>query len=287
MASRACFRHWPELITRHMSTRPISRETMDDCIAAVNQAMSLAATMLQTGSREIKEAKGDRDFATATDLSIEAALRGLLAGLTPDIPLLGEERGGVDIGAPLFWTLDPVDGTINFAQGMPLCGISLALVNQGRAVIGAIELPFLGQSYRAVAGHGVRCNGEAVRVSSSGSLAGAVIAFGDFAVGSGAGDINRDRLKVIKALSSRVMRVRMLGSAAVDLAWVASGRLHASVIFSNKAWDMQAGALLVREAGGVVCDLDGSMHDVFSASTIAASPALKKDLLELLNEAMA
>lgn len=261
--------------------------SMDDCIAAVGQAMRMANGMLSAGDKGGHVAKGDRDFATATDMAIESGLRGLLAQLTPDIPLLGEERGGADVGMPLFWTLDPVDGTINFAQGMPMCGISLALVSRGRAVIGAIDLPHLGECYMAVAGCGATCNGMPLHVAEPAGMASAVVAFGDFAFGPDAAKKNLDRLKVVEALSAQVLRVRMLGSAATDLAWVASGRLSASVIFSNKPWDMQAGALLVREAGGVVCDLDGSMHDVYSSATLATTPLFRDALLALLGEAMA
>jgi myo-inositol-1(or 4)-monophosphatase len=126
-----------------------------------------------------------------------------------------------------------LDGTSNFAHGLPLCAISLALLHDGRPVVAVID-----------------------------------------ATGDGADRKNELRVAATIQLTPRVHRIRMLGTAAVDLAWVADGRLDASVTLGNKPWDASAGVLIAREAGATVTDANGRPHDLTSAATIAAAPAL-------------
>ena len=112
-----------------------------------------------------------------------------------------------------------------------------------------------------------------------------MVAIGDYAVGIDAETRNRPRLALTGKLAARVQRVRMFGSAAVDLAWVAEGRIDASVMLSNTPWDTAAGVLIAREAGAVVVDLDGSPHTTNAQATIAANPKILTDLIELITEA--
>jgi len=259
--------------------------TLDDLYEKAKRAMHISRQMMLKRSGVDKHSsKGEKDFATDVDFAIEAEVRSFLESSTPDIPLLGEENGGADINDSLFWALDPIDGTINYARDIPLCGISLALIKNGKAVIGLIDLPYLSQSYEAVEGKGAFLNGQKISISEVEKLEKSIVSFGDFAVGVGEKQKNKKRLGVINALSGHVMRVRMLGSAAIDLAWLANGVMDASITLSNNAWDVQAGILIVREAGGVVCDLDGSPHNVLSKCTIATTPTLKNELLTLLAE---
>jgi len=152
-------------------------------------------------------------------------------------------------------------------------------------VVGVIRLPFLGQLYTAERGRGAYEAGRRLQVSATAELRDAIVAIGDYAVGDGANGKNRARLTLTRHLAEQAQRVRMLGTAAIDLAWVASGQLDASITLSNKPWDMAAGALLVQEAGGRVVDRDGTDHSASSAATIAATPALTAELLALLADA--
>jgi len=257
--------------------------SIEELFTQAKQVMDVARKMmLKRIAVDEHAAKGDKDFATAVDFAIEAKVRSLLRKATPEIPIMGEEEGGADIGETLFWVLDPIDGTINYSRNLPLCGISLALVKGGQAVIGLVELPYLRQSYTAIEGAGAFLNGEMIVVSKTASLDQAIVSFGDFAVGESSSLKNERRLNVMKSLSAKALRVRMLGSAAIDLSWLANGLVDASITLSNNAWDVQAGCLIVREAGGMVCDLDGSPHTVLSGCTIATTPSLKSELLELL-----
>ena len=159
---------------------------------------------------------------------------------TPGIGFLGEEEGftgstGPDYG--LTWVLDPVDGTVNFVHGLPLCAVPLGLVRRRRPVLGVIEAPFLGTRYHAAEGDGAYADGEPIRASGVATLADAVVAVGDYAVGADAEPANRLRLAVTARLVPRVQRIRMLGTAALDLAWLAHGRLDALVMLANNPWD--------------------------------------------------
>jgi myo-inositol-1(or 4)-monophosphatase len=145
-----------------------------------------------------------------------------------------------------------------------------------------IDLPFLGVRYWAVEHKGAYAGDRRIAASRTARLNEAIVAVGDYAVGVGADEKNGLRLALNEQLAGRVQRVRMLGSAAIDLAWVAEGKLDASMTMSNKPWDTAAGVIIAREAGAVVIDQDGSDHTSSSAATIAVAPGVAEELLALL-----
>lgn len=224
-------------------------------------------------------AKGERDFALAVDLHVEREVKAILAA--SNIPVLGEELAWQgDHQAERFWVVDPVDGTVNYSRQLPLFGTCIALVESGVAILGGISLPLLQERYLAERGNGATLNGLPLHVSAVDQLDRAVVGLGDFAVGVGCEAKNRLRFALMQVLAPQVLRIRMPGSAAVQFAWLAAGRLDVSIILSNKAWDVQAGVLLAREAGARVFDGDGSEHTTASRYTLAAVPALKEGVLE-------
>lgn len=229
--------------------------------------------------------KHDRDLVSDVNIAIERQIRGLLKEATPDIGFLGEEEGRTrDSRAGWLWTLDPIDGTSNYAHGIPLCATSLALLRDGTAVLGVIDAPFLGHRYHAIAGRGAYAGGRQLSVSAISRMRDAVVAVGDYATGPGADSKNETRLAVTVQLAPRVHRLRMIGTAALDLAWVADCRLDCSVTLGNQPWDTSAGVLIARESGASVVDADGSPHSLDSTFTIAAPPALIDQLLLLVRE---
>ncbi len=155
-----------------------------------------------------------------------------------------------------------------------MCATSLALLRDGRPVLGVIDAPFLAERYHAVEDHGAWNGTRPLAASTTASLRDAIVAIGDYATGREATRKDQARLAATIALTSRVHRIRMLGTAAIDLAWVADGRLDASITLGNLPWDMAAGVIIAREAGAAVTDLDGTPHTAHSAATIAAAPAL-------------
>ncbi|SDR68528.1 inositol monophosphatase family protein [Actinopolymorpha singaporensis] len=240
--------------------------------------------------------KSDRDFASNLDFTVERELRAYLREHTPRFGFLGEEEGSgaTEGGRPElpvtdpaaderpFWALDPVDGTSNLIHGVPMCGTSLGLVHRRRPVLGVIDLPFLNERYHARRGGGAFLNGDPIHGGRATSLQRAFVAVGDFATGAAAERQNPLRLAMVEQLAHRVERIRMLGSAATDLAWTAAGRVDACVLLSNKPWDTAAGVIIAREAGADVVDVDGSPHDLDSQGTIAVSAAVRDELLALL-----
>jgi myo-inositol-1(or 4)-monophosphatase len=201
----------------------------------------------------------------------------------PGVAILGEEEGvSGDPDSELLWALDPIDGTANLVHGMPLTGVSLGLLYAGRPVLGVIDLPFLDARYWAVEHAGAYVGDRRIGASRTARLRDAVVAIGDYAVGVDADEKNHLRLALTEHLAGRAQRVRMLGSAAIDLAWVAEGKLDASMTMSNKPWDTAAGVIIAREAGAVVIDQDGSDHTSSSVATIAVAPGVVEELLALV-----
>jgi myo-inositol-1(or 4)-monophosphatase len=230
--------------------------------------------------------KGDRDFATHVDLRIESEIRASLGETTPEIPFLGEEEGGREELRGARWVLDPIDGTINFARDSPLCSISLSMVLDASRCWESSMHRFWVSGSSPARGAGAYLNGARISVAEVPALTEAIVEVADFKVGVGSEEENRVHLAVLARLARESLRVRMLGSAALDLAWLAAGRLSATLMLSNLPWDVTAGLLLVREAGGAVFDYDGSPHGADSRYTIASVPSLVGPVRRIVVEAM-
>jgi myo-inositol-1(or 4)-monophosphatase len=251
-----------------------------------SKALDLARSILLATTPDEITVKADRDFASDIDYQIEREVRTYLRDATPNIGFLGEEEGALDVDPRHeYWVFDPVDGTSNLIHGLPICGSSLALISRGRPVLGGIDLPFLGERYSAQDGSGAYCNGRQLHASGTRRLDAAIVSVGDFAVGVGAASKNTVRFAITRQLADRAERVRMFGSAIVDLAWVAAGRLDASVMLANKPWDVSAGVVIAREAGAQVLDLDGTAHTLSATATVAVAPLLRADMRALLADA--
>ena len=249
------------------------------------EAMDIASSVVSSRDPGELTPKGDRDLTSEVDFAVERSIRDFLRTRTPTIGILGEEEG-MSIGSSEYmWVLDPVDGTVNYVRGLPLCGISLALVRDDQPIIGVIDLPFLGPRYSAALGTGAYRNGQRIYASKAHTIKDAVVAIGDYAVGDNADSKNVLRIAITQELAATALRVRMVGSAAIDLAWLADGGLDASLTMSNNPWDMAAGVIIAREAGALVVDSDGSDYTLRSGSTIAAPANLMDELLRLLAHA--
>jgi myo-inositol-1(or 4)-monophosphatase len=258
----------------------------EELLPVALEAAGVASELMRTRVPEVLTAKGDRDMATEVDYAIERAVRDFLQARSPDIAMLGEEEGiSGDPEAELLWVLDPIDGTANYVRGIPLCGVSLGLMQAGRPLVGVIDLPFLETRYHAAQGVGAYAGDRRLRVSGTSDLRDAVVALGDYAVDEDADDQNRLQLALTKQLVTNVQRVRMFGSAALDLAWVADGKVDALIMLSNKPWDTSAGVIIAREAGARVIDAAGDDHTFTSTATIATTPALEPHIIELIKRA--
>jgi myo-inositol-1(or 4)-monophosphatase len=266
-----------------MSTVGVVRE-LSELLAVAEEAVDLArGIVLAAGTFEV-HAKGDRDMVTDVDLRVEREVRALLTGRTPEIGVLGEEEG-LSGDPTLRWALDPVDGTVNFVHGIPLNAVSLGLIDGDRSIVGVIDTPFLDRRYTAIDGGGAHADGAPISVSDTTALDRAIVSTGDFGVGPGR-TTNPARARLTATLVEHVERIRMWGSAAIDLAWLAEGRTDAIVMLSNRPWDTAAGVVIAREAGAVLLDVDGTPHTSESRATIGVSPALVDALLPLIQDAV-
>ncbi len=245
----------------------------DASASAVDLALQLLAE--STGAGRVY--KTDRDYATEADFLIEDRVRAHLANLTPEVGFLGEERGHTG-DTRRYWCLDPIDGTTNYSRGLPNYGIALALIEDGLPVIGEIALPAHGERY-SVRDGSARLDGRLIAVAETADPADAIVAVGDFATGRDSQRKNAERLATIGRLADRVGRIRMLGSAATDLAWLAAGRIDAVITHSNHPWDLAAGIALVRAAGATVTDHGGRPYALNSPNVLAAAPGLHAALL--------
>jgi len=259
-------------------------KTNQDLLEIAWQATQIGAKTLGSSQPSAVQHKGDRDLVTDIDLAIQDDIAAYLAQTTPDIQLLAEEsQHHPNINTTEWlWVLDPIDGTSNFVHGLPLCSVSLALLHRGRAVVAVTRAPLLGRTYHAMEDNGAFRNGQPISASQTDSLDEAIVSLGDYAVGADAAKLNEQRLALTAELVPRVERIRMVGAATLDLAFVAEGAIDACIMMSNKPWDTAAGTLIAREAGAHVTDANGDAHTHESASTIAAAPAIADQLAAVI-----
>ena len=186
------------------------------------------------------------DIKLELDVRCQKLIEKILRAAFPEIPVLGEEGISGDMNAQYRWVVDPIDGTVNYFYGMPHAAVSIALEHNQKSVVGVIFDPFTGEIWTTIAGGPTRLNGKAVRVSSRARLDEAVIA-----IGFSKSRQNLDKsLPHLNRLARRVKKIRIMGSAALELAYVACGRLDAYVERRINLWDVAAGSLLVENAGG-------------------------------------
>lgn len=267
----------------------MATQTNEYYLSCITQALDLAEEMAlgAIAANHHYFSKGDRDFALEVDHAVETEIRALLARLTPTIPMLGEEKQWDTFEQPipdLFWVVDPIDGTVNYSRQIPLFGITIALIYRNKPIVAGIAFPALGDRHTAIKGQGAWLNGQKIHVSKTQNIRDAIIGIGDFSVGENAPQKNAITHALMQHYAGQCLRIRMLGTAALQLAWLATGRLDLSITLSNKSWDVQAGVLLVEEAGGLVFDEDGSDHDLKSCRTLATNAYLKTRLLKFFRQ---
>ena len=265
----------------------ISEQDQRHYLGIARRAAAEAAEVIRTNAPGRLTEKGDRDPASEVDVAVERFVRDFLHNKAPEVGFLGEEEGGDSSGHELLWMLDPIDGTVNFLHGFPLCAVSLSLCAADAVVAAVINLPFLGSQYTALLGQGAYADGKRLHVSRTSTLPDARVSIDQYAFGKDAERKNRLRLRLTERLAHDAQRVRMLGASAIDLAWTAEGRLDACIMLGNKPWDTSAGVLVAREAGARVLDHDGTEHSRQSQSTIAVTPLLEAELMAAVHAALA
>ena len=223
---------------------------MADFLETAVAAARAAGEIQRAGLRRPIEVREEmaHDLKLQTDVDCEAAIRDRLGRAFPDHAILGEEGGGsIPDGTPT-WIVDPLDGTVNYSRRIPHFCVSIALQVDGRAVVGVVYHPITDELFTAQAGHGAFLNGEPIHVSAVSELRHAMVAMGwgkcEAAVSG--------TMSTMSGLIYTVQKIRILGAAALELAYIAAGRLDGFIEDGLRTWDIAAGTLLLEEAGGRV-----------------------------------
>ena len=232
--------------------------------------------------------KGPADFVTAADIRTEKILREELSHARPGFGFLMEESGeqlGKD--PQRRWIIDPIDGTTNFVHGIAQFAISIAAEENGEITAGLIFEPINEEMFWAEKGQGAYLNDRRIRVSSRAQMAQSIFATGIPFMGRGTEEDHDMFLAEMKAVMSVSAGIRRFGSAALDLAYVAAGRLDGFWESGLQSWDIAAGILIVRESGGLISDLSGQERMLDSGTIVAANPNLHQELRTLVTRAKA
>jgi myo-inositol-1(or 4)-monophosphatase len=252
---------------------------LQTAIAAAHAGSRIVSRYFRDAGLEVG-AKGENDFVTQADKESEAAVLAEIRKQFPEHRILAEEGGGAGVGSGDYeWLVDPLDGTTNFMQGLPVYSVSVACRKGDELLVGVIEDPEGKNLFTATRGGGAFWNDRPMAATPRESITGAFLATGypfralptlDLYLG-----IFRDVFLHAKA-------IRRCGSAALDLAYTAAGVYDGFFEFRLSPWDIGAGILLVREAGGVVTDLDGGEGFFASGNIVAGGPAVQRNLLEIV-----
>lgn len=275
----------------------IDKEVLRQVLHVAIDASKKAGEIIlgNAGGAEVTKSKANsRDLLTLIDPICEKTIRETILETFPNHDFLGEEdvspgkeASAAAIEAKLsnsdstwLWIVDPIDGTTNFVHGMPLSMPSVAAAYKGEVMVGVIYDPHRDELFTATRGGGSFMNGKPIKVGEQGSIGDAVVAMGS----PPADESMQMSLKGVQALMPKVRTIRMIGSAAVMLAWVANGRLTCYWEYDLSSWDISAGALLIQEAGGRFTDLEGNDFTLRTRKMCASNGIIHNEILNVLNE---
>jgi len=246
------------------------------CRLAAEAGREIAARL---GSPDVVDHKSAVDLVTETDRAVEELVTVGLRDAFPSHAIVAEESGGRRPQSGPCWYVDPIDGTANFVHGLPHCAVSIALLVDGRPQIGVVHDPSKDEMFRAERNRGATLNERGLQVSTTPSLETALVA-------TGFPYDRRERsafyLAYFEPFLRRCQDLRRLGSASLDLCWVAAGRFDGFWEWGLKPWDTAAGWLIVLEAGGRVSDFDGSDYDPWQPRILASNGHIHEEAVALL-----
>ena len=260
-----------------MTSDPLYLTTAVEAVVHAGDVM-----MSRFGTNVRVDKKGAIDLVTEVDVAIERSFRETIAARFSDHAILGEEMGGSAVAVPgACWVFDPIDGTTNFAHGLPIFCASLALEIDGVAEVAAVYDPTRKELFTAERGRGAFLNGRRLTVSSTADLLNAVLVTGfPYDVHQRVDEI----VGLFAAFVGRARAVRRLGSAAIDLCYVAAGRLDGFWESDLKAWDIAGGSLIVAEAGGQVSTMSGEPFSSRAGQVLATNGRLHEAMLAVIRE---
>ena len=220
------------------------------------------------------------DLVTEADHASEKAIIETIQKNHPDHFILSEETGEIKTTSEYKWIIDPIDGTINFANGIPICCVSIGLEKDGEIIMGSVYNPFMNELFVAEKNMGATLNNKKIQVSNKVNVGNSclVTGFPYTYVESKNGP-----LEIFSALIRKAIPVRRLGSAAIDLCWVAAGRFDGYFEHNLQTWDSAAGFLMVKEAGGKVTDFSGKDYSVYQKQILATNGLIHEELRGIIN----
>jgi myo-inositol-1(or 4)-monophosphatase len=249
-----------------------------DLLQIAEEVVAEAAAMLaNVRPADIRSKTNPLDLVTEWDERTEDLIRARLAAHTPGVPVVGEERGGDEMAD--CWIVDPIDGTVNFAHGLPLWSVALARMIDGRAEVGVIAAPALGWTFRGSRGGGAFHDDVPMRVSTAATLGSAMLVTGFPYDRATHPENNFARWEHFQRVAGAVRR---LGAASLDLCFVARGWLDGYWERRLHPWDVAAGALFVEEAGGLVTDTQGGPFDARKGEVVASNGVIHEAMLNEL-----
>ena len=252
----------------------------DVAIEAATRAGKLLRA--ESGKRRQVAFKGSpTNLVTEMDSRAEALIIEALQAAFPTHAILSEERGSVGAASPYRWIIDPLDGTTNYAHGFPVYAVSIALEVEGKVVLGVAYDPTLDECFVTERGQGAFLNGDQLHVSATATLNESLLATGS---PYNIRETKDNNLAEYAAFSLRCQGVRRLGSAVLDLSYVAAGRLDGFWELRLGPWDVAAGALMVEEAGGRVTDVEGGPFSIDKPEIVASNALIHEEMVELLRE---
>jgi myo-inositol-1(or 4)-monophosphatase len=248
----------------------------------IKAAETGAAVLKEYFNKEytISNKEGVNNLVTEADHASEKAIFEVIREVYPDHYILSEEAGEIVQDSTYKWIIDPIDGTVNFANGIPICCVSIAVEWNGKMVMGAVYNPFINEFFFAQSGYGATLNDKKISVSNKTELIKSCLVTGFPYTYL---DTPNGPLQVFDKLIRKGVPVRRLGSAAIDLCWVAAGRFDGFYEHKLQAWDSAAGFLIVEEAGGKITDFKGDYYSPYQPHIIATNGKIHDELLKVVN----
>jgi len=228
----------------------------------------------------ISNKEGINNLVTEVDHKSEAAIFKVIKEQFPEHYILSEEAGEIIQDSNYKWIIDPIDGTVNYANRIPICCVSIGIEKDGKMILGAVYNPFIGELFVAEKGKGAILNNKSIRVSDKADVKTSCLVTGFPYTYL---DETNGPLQVFDKLIRKGVPVRRLGSAAIDLCWVAMGRFDGFYEHQLQAWDSAAGFLMVEEAGGKVTDLAGKYYNPYQHGIVASNGKIHDELLNVIN----
>jgi myo-inositol-1(or 4)-monophosphatase len=230
---------------------------------------------------KISNKEGINNLVTEADHASEKVILQVIKENFPAHHILTEETGEILQDSEYKWIIDPIDGTVNFAHGIPLCSVSVAVEKNGKMILGAVQAPLLNEFFVAEKGKGATLNEKSIHVSEETDVLKACLVTGFPYTYL---DMPNGPLDVFNRLIRKGVPVRRLGSAAIDLCWVAAGRFDGFYEHKLQAWDSAAGFLMVEEAGGKITDFEDNYYSPYQPHIVATNGKIHEGLLKWIND---